>query len=439
MGLKVHKDSHPALKSELDIFSLPMTNITMESAHYAKYQPLATITDSGNIDFLITGNSQHYLDLNHTWLDATFKIVKGDGSPMNNDKADDPVATLINYAQSLFSDVEVRFNDKLISNGMDLHPIRAAIENLIFCQSSTKPGWMESAMIYKDEAGRMNDTDPRSANCNSGLKERYDLLKKPNNLVKAQLRLHSDAFGLDKLLLSNVTVKVKLIRSKDAFCLMSPNPDVKFKVKIENATLNVRRVQLSPSVQLAHEKALATSNAKYHFVKTSIFPVNIPRGVRSVIRDNLIIGNLPRNIIIGFCSDESLSGSYDKNPFDFKHYDIARIAVSINGSQVEASAINFESKDLSEGYFSLFTGTGILYQDKTIGITRKDYANGYFLTAFDLTPDFGFSDLAISKKGSLRVELEFSKPLPENINLLLYANFDEVLEITKDRTVVTDF
>ena len=50
------------------------------------------------------------------------------------------------------------------------------------------------------------------------------------------------------------------------------------------------------------------------------------------------------------------------------------------------------------------------------------YINDYFMLLFDLTPDRGASEAHTSfpENGNIRIELLFSKQLPESITCLLY-------------------
>ena len=50
-------------------------------------------------------------------------------------------------------------------------------------------------------------------------------------------RIHGDMFFQDRYMLNEVHVKMKLVRSRNSFCLMSAE---EFKVKIENAIMFVR-------------------------------------------------------------------------------------------------------------------------------------------------------------------------------------------------------
>jgi len=69
--------------------------------------------------------------------------------------------------------------------------------------------------------------------------------------------LHADIFFLDRYMISEVGVNIKLVRSKDLFCLMGA-----CKVQILHASMVVRKVKLMPSIFLAHAKIGGTWNCK---------------------------------------------------------------------------------------------------------------------------------------------------------------------------------
>ena len=47
--------------------------------------------------------------------------------------------------------------------------------------------------------------------------------------------LHCDVFNQDRMLINGVEMRVQLVRSKDAFCLMDTSEDGKFSLKIKEA------------------------------------------------------------------------------------------------------------------------------------------------------------------------------------------------------------
>lgn len=62
--------------------------------------------------------------------------------------------------------------------------------------------------------------------------------------------------------------------------------------------------------------------------------------------------------------------------------------------------------------------------------------------AFDLTPDMSANMTThwnLVKNGCLRIEVRFEEALQETVNCIVYAEFDNVIEINKTRNVVADY
>ena len=88
----------------------------------------------------------------------------------------------------------------------------------------------------------------------------------------------------------------------------------------------------------------------------------------------------------------------------------------------------------------MFAGTGKMFQDEGNDVTRDDFGQGYSLFAFDLTPDVcDGSHFNLVQKGNLRVEMHFDQPLPQTVNIVVYGEFETVLEIDRSRNVIYDY
>ena len=78
--------------------------------------------------------------------------------------------------------------------------------------------------------------------------------------------------------------------------------------------------------------------------------------------------------------------------------------------------------------------------DRGNQISRIEYAEGFTLFAFDLTPNLDQSGhFHLLRQGNLRLELHFKTALPQTINVIVYAEFDNVIEIDKARNVLFDY
>ena len=85
-----------------------------------------------------------------------------------------------------------------------------------------------------------------------------------------------------------------------------------------------------------------------------------------------------------------------------------------------------------DAYHTLFSGTGIHYLNEDNSISRETYANGYCLFAFDLTPDLSANQDThwnLVKHGSVRIDVRFDDPLSSTVNGIIYAEYENILEI----------
>ena len=81
-----------------------------------------------------------------------------------------------------------------------------------------------------------------------------------------------------------------------------------------------------------------------------------------------------------------------------------------------------------------------MFEDQGNEISRTDYGQGYTLYAFDLTPDLTCGGhFNLQKQGNLRLEVNFRQPLAQTINVLVYAEFENIIEIDKSRNVIFDY
>ena len=76
----LHRMSEECIKSELDLFTVPLTQTAIEKNTYVEIPPLSAISDTGPLEFFIAGHGEDYTDLNNTLLYLRLKITKPDGS-----------------------------------------------------------------------------------------------------------------------------------------------------------------------------------------------------------------------------------------------------------------------------------------------------------------------------------------------------------------------
>ena len=102
---------------------------------------------------------------------------------------------------------------------------------------------------------------------------------------------------------------------------------------------------------------------------------------------------------------------------------------------------DFDDFQYVRSYADFMNTFGYFNRDDTNGLTLEEFAKGYTIYAFDLTAD---SDITASYRQAnvphnIRLDLEFKTTLTRTINVLIYAVFDSVIEISKLRDVILHY
>ena len=438
-----HDSSCDCTKSELDIFSLPPTQRSIYDGEWTDIHPLVNWTDSGPIEFNIPANTEMYTDLANVQLYVKARIVKNSGADIAQDNYSGPVN---NWLHSLFEQVEVTMGNTIVSSATHTYPYRAYLENLLTMGSDAQESQMTSCLFYKDEIAHMEGTsckkkDDQGHNVpgNQGLKMRGGFTRE-SHPVEMIGRLHSDMFSQERLLLNEVPMRIKLIRSSNNFCIMSGAGGL--KAVIDEAVLWVRRVNISPAVYNAHNKDLNYGPAKYPIRRVICKYFQVPQGATSTNQENLFSGQVPTRVIVGCVEAAAFNGDFQKNPFNFQHMNIGEVALYISGRKEPIKALkpNFPDQSLLS-YVSFLNGVGKWGRDEGCGFNRKEHPNGYCLFAWDLTPDLagGYDHFQLKHDSSVRLQIKFSQALAAPANVIVYAEFENLIMIDKDRNVTTNF
>ncbi|GFW56477.1 uncharacterized protein F54H12.2 [Trichonephila clavipes] len=324
-----------------------------------------------------------------------------------------------------FERVDVSLNDRVVSNSSNTYPYRSYIETLLNHGYDSKTSQLTAELFYKDS--------------DDGLKKRTEFFKESATVDMIGC-IHSDLFHQDRLLLNLVDLKIKLIRSKPEFCLQGSEG---FKVVLDHVSLFIRKVRVNPGVILGHAKALEKTSAKYPINRVLCKVYSIPKGSMSFIQDNIFSGQMPKKLFVGCVDNEAFHGAFSKSPYEFKHFNLNFIGVYVDGQPVPHNPLELDfSKDqYIRAYQTLFVRTDRMGQDRGIFISRKEYKDSNTLFGFNLSPDLCSSGehLSLIKHSNLRLELKFSKSLEQTVCVIVFAEFENLIEINKSRNILYDF
>jgi hypothetical protein len=463
MASLVHPRSVDSVKSELDIFEPPATQTSLDKAVWHECPPVSQPVGHSPVQFHISGSGDDYIDLMNTLLYVRVRIVDKHGAAV---KPSDKAAPVNNLMHSLFSQIEVSLNNNIVEHLNSLYPYRSIMSTLMNYGSEAAKGQLQGVLFSKDTAGSMDETDPKLANRfemvegfddyvqpgatddkdpvkgNHGLHQRY-LATKSGEWVDLIGPLNSDICLQERYLLNDVDLTVKLTRSKKEFYMMADSDTKGFQIQLSDVRLFVRKVNISDHVFLAHQRALMKANAVYPISRVVMKSFSIPQGNMNGPGDNVFVGQLPVEMVIGFVTGFAADGSYDKNPFNFANHGISRLVVKYDGVQVPAKPYDLQfrttgSSNYMRPYLDTFMANGKMMKDQGSLVSRDDFSRGYALFAFDFRPDIGSrGHYSLKRTGAVQVEVSFASPLSETIQMIVYAEFDSFIEITSSREIIT--
>ena len=242
---------------ELSLFGLPPTQTSVESMNFIDYRPISQITDNqAPIDFEMSGNGMDYVDLSRTRLYVKVKIVKADGSDIDDipddsttppTPAPDNVGPVNFFLHSMFGQIDVHLNDKLMSSGINTYPYKSYIQTVLKYGEDAKNTQLMAQLFSKDEPGDMDDADASIVGSNFGLVARSQYVRKSSSF-EMEGPLLEDVFQLDRYLLNNLSVRIKLHPKRSPFIFMSNKTSPDYKLQIQDIAIRACMVKVSFSI-----------------------------------------------------------------------------------------------------------------------------------------------------------------------------------------------
>ena len=484
----VHPFSKRCDKSEVDLFSVPPTQQSLERGRWIDYAPISSVQNPDSAITFLIGGTDEYIDLSKTILTVTGKVTLKDGTSKLAGGGQSNVAPVNNFLHSLFKQVDVYLNGKQVTPAMGTYAYRSYIETLLNYDVSAKESQFSSALYYKDTAGKMDDAGalpkPKTINNvtgvtsaasggqavlakesvrvtipgtgNQGFANRSKFIQNGNQFVLSG-PIFADIFMTDRLLLNMMDLKVVLNRSSDSFCLMEVGNDsdpIQPRVLLTDVVLKIRKVKVDQAVSNGIERMLKQTPALYPIRRVECKILTIPESLPNIRQDNIFSGIIPKTFVVGLVDVDAYTGTYGKNPYNFAHFGVTNVSLTANGQEIPFKQLTLkypkkanggvdpskdDELDFDEAYNTLFSGTGKIYSNAGLDIDRDDYPGGYALYAFDLTPDMCKSSDYFNavQRGSLTLALTLEKQ-SHAIGMVCYGDFENVIRIDAERNAIYD-
>ena len=424
--------SSPVAKNELNLFSLPPTQVAVLRTYDLTFYPKNPLDPAAPILFDIPPSSD-YTDVSNIILILKIRVLRADGAALTGQ-----AACPINYPlNTIFQQVKVFSRGKLLWFSGDLYAQKAFIEAALGFPETAKKTFLQAAGWYADNPQHINSVQAN----NPGAFSRIAKTALSNEWEVAG-NLHCDIFAHDKCFPSHVPLSLELLRNSNEFVIQSDGAEI-YKLEVMDARLQVRLIQAVPSLNIAFEKMLSKAPARFALRRTEMKQIHLATGRRDLPITEIHQGQLPRRVIACFTRAQSYYGSQQQNPFRFEHFGLRQIELTAGGHTYpsdEPLRMDFEHHNFTRAYFNL--QKSIQCSDGspcTVSMEEFEHGSSYFI--FDITPDSSansdhFNPLLY---GTLLLKVLFSQALQADVKLYLLLEFDSCLQMTKDRQFFLDY
>ncbi len=407
------------------------------------------------------------------------------------------IGPINNTLHSLFKSCRIWLGETLITKNGENYPYKSYLIDLLSYDTDGKYSWLEGQLYIVDVFGPTLDsqtTDNAGFQARMNFFKNEDESAFLESPVSIMGRLHTDLASTGPGIIPGLGMKVELTFASSDFVLQkAKNDQDSYKIVIKNATLFCPVAQLSDDMFRRIERKLQKEDASFYIQTCEVTNKNIPAN-SSLFCDNLFPGsNLPNKLILCVVPTTNYLGTQTTNPLYFgRKFFQARVAQvaadadhppSGSGSRAggiripgfgstsslasceEAGAVrgcdddcfiekasltlNGESLDGLDGGFAncreditnfirLHYFMGYMHSRTGNALTYEEFRNGFFMLFFDLSTSSQSSvdfEVPAVRQGHLHLQLNFSKAVPQELTLIMYAEYSTLLKIDKNRQV----
>ena len=308
------------------------------SSHELEIYPTASL-DENCIEFEFETDRNYYVDVRQSVLALKLKFVKGRGYDTyeskekkkehknesvgftetgTDDEEEEEVARVTHVnsiMHSIFSNVEVYINNQQIYNSKGLYAHKFHISNIFKAAISEYKGVLHcEGYDYEQDPEDISNPLP-----DPFLTRRMKLLSRPDGFVMYG-KVGIDFFSTSELLNPNMKIRLRLIRARSNFYMISDNPNV--SLGIVDCSFYTRRIALKDDYHKKRMDMLAYAPVEYNYLETLAKTFIIPAGQNQFIQEN-IFNNAPiRRVAIAMNTNSAFTGSFTKNPFWYQQFDL---------------------------------------------------------------------------------------------------------------------
>lgn len=138
---------------------------------------------------------------------------------------------------------------------------------------------------------------------------------------------------------------MRLFRSRPEFVMMSTETSPSYKVTILDAVFKACKIRVDSAILLNHAETITKTPARYNYVKSDVKMTTISDQTSEVYWDDVWNGKRPSKMYVAFVKQSGVNGSYSSNPFNFHHFNLSEIVVTVNGEPIPVRPLKLDYGD----------------------------------------------------------------------------------------------
>ena len=251
---------------------------------------------------------------------------------------------------------------------------------------------------------------------------------------------HLEVFHLNKLLVPEVQIDIQMYFNSPAVFLNGFGLEGRVGERDIKVRFYLCQVRLNPSTY----RALDTEYpAMYPTVRGEVRTYSVPGTPLRFECNNIFQGRIPNRVIVGMVLQTAFTGTVANDPFAFQKCNLSNIRQLVSGEEYPYETLelnhNNGQKDL-RGYFRFLQATGALCKLKGNMVRDLDWGQSRNCTlfVFDNAANGCLDSPVINPKqsGELQLVLTFGTAPGANVTLIVYGEFENMIEITTNKAVI---
>ena len=456
--------SSATIGSEVQLFSLPKTDMSIKERRFQDFSPLSD--NLTPLEFLIPATDT-FIDLNQSYFSMTVRLKKSDGS---NIADGENIFPTINFPHTLIKQCSVKWNGVLLNPQTDTYSIRAYFGTIL----NYTP--LEGETLLAPEGWWRAEPSTNYVPLEAPAVLAANLLDNPDNAAYKALPDEQKAF-----VLSSKTEQVKFQGAKwntfffrpmhEVFYsgrLLPPGVEQRMEFHFQPAKYYLNAVGLAgkelhkddfsmkfhmcivmvnPTLykQITAARHNQRQNVKTANVRSECRIFTLASNVQEFNQDNLFQGRIPNRMVVGLLHPNAFNGNYTYHPFAFQSFGMQEIKQMIRGEEYPYRTLELK-KDNNEKdmaiYHRFLEAGGFKKRVESCMVTpgMVGHDRNTTLYVFNNTANSHVDGPHLNPKqrGNVRLIFKLGDPVNHPITVVIYAQFEAVIRVDPNGAVLYD-